>query len=181
MPSKLIRYNGDLMFYNESYVVDKIPTFSTIGLIGRYPFDGSTADLSGFQNNFIESSIGYNTYVSGVNGTAIEFHGGPLKCEDSDITNALSNAFTISFWYYHGTGNTGVRFVQTNGGSPGYGWVGDSIIISSTNRQFVVSAQRTTSYSYSYPGDLNTYDTWHHVAWSWQTSTNLLKCYWNGI
>lgn len=67
----------------------------TAGLILYLPFDGNLNDLSGYQNNGIDSTS--NNYVSGVKSQALDFNG---TTDYVQLTNSINsqNGLSFSFW-----------------------------------------------------------------------------------
>jgi autotransporter-associated beta strand protein len=68
------------------------------GTAAYYPFDGSTADLSGNANNGTISS-GAATYTSGQFGQAIALNGSQSVIVPNSASLQLSNNFTVSGWF----------------------------------------------------------------------------------
>jgi hypothetical protein len=69
-------------------------------LVGHWPLNGNTEDVSGFGNDGTPSNI---TYTSGLFGNAATFNGTDSLININEF--AMDSDSTVSFWYYWtGTG-----------------------------------------------------------------------------
>lgn len=109
MSEKIIKWNNQLLAFNNSYIRTEVvtppaPTYPTDGLIERWTFDNDMDGLNG--NNFVNDNgtIAYTTDSPGATTKCLSFDGATsnqrIKCTASDVYNTFVNksAYSVSLW-----------------------------------------------------------------------------------
>jgi len=160
----------------------------TDGLVAYYPLDNDVLDASGNGND--GTIVGNPTWIAGVEGTALEFHGlgaagggGDYIDCGNDASLDITGPISIALWIRPGADDPEGQGTETapmakamSGMSPDwswqvrYGW--------GSPQPYMAFTFNTSPRAWAYVGRNLERDEWCHIACSHDGTT--LKCYLNG-